>query len=95
MTDTIVHVEPATEPASEPEARPRRPVRARPNGVPGWLWLLGVTIHPVDGPRADGSRAWVVSAGIGPASLAALFFDRTEQEPDLTTRSPATERNPR
>lgn len=74
------------------DARPTRRAgrsagrRATPRGVPRWLWLLGVTVQPLGPVEADGTRAWVVSAGAGASGMAALFFATVEQDPAEPTR---------
>ncbi len=75
MTDTMTNTHLA---AADPADRREPPTRLRPRGIPSWLWLFGVSIEPVGPPGADGIRTWVVSAGIGPASLAAVFFDHDD-----------------
>jgi hypothetical protein len=71
-----------------PLARPRvdatRSRRATPQGLPRWLWLLGVGVAPLGPPDADGNRAWVVSAGGGVAGVAALFLETTGLDHDTT-----------
>ena len=74
MTDTVLTGN------ADLEVSSRRSPRVRPRGVPRWLWLLGVSLHPVGVPGPDGTRAWAVSAGIGPAGMTAVFVDPPEQD---------------
>jgi hypothetical protein len=45
-----------------------------------------VTVQPLGPVEADGTRAWVVSAGAGASGMAALFFATVEQDPAEPTR---------
>ena len=70
--------------------RARRSPRAVPRGVPRWLWLFGVTVQRLGTPAADGTTAWVVSAGGGTSGFAAVLFDTTEQDRSDITREDRT-----
>lgn len=77
MTDCLATL--PSNPTSRASAMTVRSRRTRPRGVPGWLWLLGVTVQPIGPERPDGSRPWAVSAGVGPGHVAAFFVDHPEQ----------------
>ena len=84
MTTALIPARAAARRTTSTRWRARR--RELPRGVPGWLWLLGVSVRPLGEPDPNGERAWVVSAGAGPTGAAALFFATIEQDHDEQTR---------
>jgi hypothetical protein len=63
-----------------------RPGPLEPRGLPRWLWLLGVGVQPLVTPDRHETRTWMVCAGAGVISVAALFDDSTDQNRVDTTR---------
>jgi hypothetical protein len=53
----------------------RRVPRSRPPGVPGWAWLFGMAVVPLEQHDEDAPQRWVVSAGAGTTHVTAVLHD--------------------
>lgn len=64
--------------------------RTTPRGLPRWLWLFGVTVNPLGVAEPDGTAAWIISAGVGPTSVMAVFLETSDQNQAATQRKDQT-----